>query len=337
MAQANAPVPPVPARKRTRSPAYPFMNLESAIARAKQFYDKEQRNAANVNIATTHWSYAEGSSYGVQTVASLIYFGLMQDEGTGEKRTVRLTQAALRILLDTRPDSAERAELIKLAALAPKIHRQLWEKWGANLPSDPSLRHTLLFDWETPFNENAVDGFIAEYKSTIAFAKLVESDTVGLEVKDNDPEEGNKTPYTFKVGDYVQWEHNGVLGLPEPKRIREITPDGKRAYVEGQYGAVSIDELILERTPLVPPNPPDLATKPGIQGPPKTYMQEYVVPLSDGSKAVFQWPSSLTKEDVDDLKDSLKIVERKISRSATPSQNETTRFHPLVTTNEGVS
>ncbi len=46
-------------------------------------------------------------------------------------------------------------------------------------------------------------------------------------------------------------------------------------------------------------------------------MQEFVVPLSDGSRAVFQWPSALSKEDVDDLKDSLKILERKISRSVT--------------------
>jgi hypothetical protein len=45
-------------------------------------------------------------------------------------------------------------------------------------------------------------------------------------------------------------------------------------------------------------------------------MQEFVVPLSDGSRAAFQWPSSLSLEDIADLKDSLNIVERKISRSA---------------------
>lgn len=50
---------------------------------------------------------------------------------------------------------------------------------------------------------------------------------------------------------------------------------------------------------------------------------EYVVPLSDGSKAVFQWPSSLTKEDVDDLRDSLKIVEWKIARAASEPAKET--------------
>src|SRR5271157_2723435 len=95
-------------RKRTRSPAYPYINLETAILRAKEFYDKELRNAANVNVAAKHWGYVEASSNAAQTVAALINFGLLQDEGVGDKRRVRLTQSGLRILLDTRPDSKER-------------------------------------------------------------------------------------------------------------------------------------------------------------------------------------------------------------------------------------
>src|ERR1700733_4547742 len=168
-------------RKRTRSPAYPYVNLEGALNRVKQFYEKEQRNAANIYIAATHWGFEKDSSSGQQTIAALISFGLMSDDGSGDKRTVRLTQDALRIHLDTRPDSSERAELIKKCALSPKIHRQIWEKWGADLPSDADLRHSLLFDWETPFNENSVDFFIGEYKSTISFAKLTDSDIIGEE------------------------------------------------------------------------------------------------------------------------------------------------------------
>jgi hypothetical protein len=51
-------------------------------------------------------------------------------------------------------------------------------------------------------------------------------------------------------------------------------------------------------------------------------MQEFVVPLSDGTKAVFQWPTVLTPDDVADLQDSLKILERKILRSTTKNDTQ---------------
>jgi hypothetical protein len=305
-------------RKRTRSPAYPFVNLETAIARAKEFWDKEQRNAANVNVAMTHWGFVAGSSNGAQTVAALTSFGLMQDEGIGDKRKVRLTQNALRIILGT--DPKERAELVKQAALAPKIHQQLWETLGNDPPSDAQLRHTLLLEWPTPFNENAVDGFIREYRDTIAFAKLSKSDTVASEVKDNGGDEASKPPYVPKIGDWVQWEHNGVLGLPKPERIKGFAPGGEYAYVESQHGAVLVSELIPAEAPSS--NSPKLpeANAQRMSPPPKTYMQEFVVPLSGGSKAVFQWPSALSAEDKADLQDSLKIVERKILRTEKAEQ-----------------
>jgi hypothetical protein len=69
-------------RKRQRSPAYPFINLETALRRAKEFYEKEVRNAVNIKIAAKHWGYEEKSSGGLQTAATLISFGLLRDEGT---------------------------------------------------------------------------------------------------------------------------------------------------------------------------------------------------------------------------------------------------------------
>jgi len=277
MANVSVPLEVSPNRKRTRSPAYPFINLETALNRARQFYDKEQRNAANITVATKHWGFVEGSSNGWSTVAALISFGLMEDEGTGDRRIVRLTQSALRILLDNRQDSAERTELIKNAALAPKIHRQIWEKWGTGLPSDAQLRHTLLFDWETPFNENAVDSFISEYRSTVAYSKLAESDK------------------------------DGTSEIQEEGRIPEESPaDLPRTVNPVSEGVPAVSPK--PRT-LVVPEVPAIPTS-------KMHMQEFVVPLSDGRRAVFQWPSLLMKEDVEDLRDSMKILERKITRSA---------------------
>jgi len=295
-------------KKRLRSPAYPFVNLETAIKRAKAFNDREPSSAAPVRVAVKHWGYEEKSSGGLQTIAALMSFGLMQDEGTGQKRKVRLTDMGRRIVLDTRLESTERDALIKRAALMPKIHAALWSKYRDTI-SDANLRHTLLFDWEPKFNEKTVDNFIREYRDTIKFAKLSSSDTVAPEVTDNGGE------YVPKVGDYVQWESGGALQYAAPKRITEILNDDF-VRVEDSVTGIPRAELILESVP--PPAKPEGKAE-WHRPPPKTHMQEMVVPLSSGSRAVFQWPRELKQEDVDDLKDSLEILKRKISRSTAPA------------------
>lgn len=326
---ASTPAPPAPARKRTRSPAYPFINLETALERAKQFHDNEQRNAANVTVAATHWGFAEGSSYAAQTIASLIYFGLMQDEGTGDRRTVQLTQTALRILLDNRPDSQERAQLIKQAALTPKIHKQLWDK-GWTALSDANLRHRLLFEWETPFNENAIDGFIAEYKSTIAFAKLVESDKITSDdgVKPKLEEENTSggtgavgSGFKPQIGDYVQWEPKGILQFPEPKRVTSISADGNFAFVEGSGTGLPLAELTPQQKPV------SAQAHHPVSPLGKSAMRQDIFSLPEGTVTI-QWPTPLSADSIQDFKDWLKIVERKVARSTeAPTQEQSDDSH----------
>ncbi len=296
-------------KKRTRSPAYPFINLETALKRAKEFHDQEVRNAASVKVAVKHWGYEEKSSGGLQTIAALISFGLLKDEGIGDKRKLQLTQNALRILLDQRPDSVERAQLIKQAALTPKIHHELWKKWGNELPSEHQFRYTLTAEWKPPFNEKSVDGFIREYKDTIAFAKLTESDKVASE--DGDNEDASRATYVPRVGDYVQWESQGSIQFTEPKKVRAISTDGAYAFVDGSSTGLPVAELSRANAPLGAPQAPESR----IQTSPNKNMQEDVFSLSEG-RVVIQWPSPLSAESIQDLKDWLKIVERKITRSA---------------------
>lgn len=163
-----------PQSKRHRSPAYPSIPLEKAIERARTFFQHERRNAAPVVVAGGHWGFKANNSNTLLVVAALKYFGLLTDEGTGDKRTVKLTESALRILLDPDENSAVRARLIKEAALKPKIHAEIWQKWGLELPSDGTLKSFLLF--EKKFNPDSVDGFVAQFKDTILFAKLSDSD-----------------------------------------------------------------------------------------------------------------------------------------------------------------
>jgi len=173
-----------PPRTKTRSPNYPALSLKTALERAREFYKAEGRNAANVAVAIQHWNFKAKSSGGIVTLAALKSFGLLSDEGSGNKRSVRLTELALRILLDNRTDGTERSAAIKEAALKPKIHSELWTEYQTSLPSDETLRHNLIFDWK--FNENTVGAFIREYKDTIKFAELGASDIISAEPEDTE-------------------------------------------------------------------------------------------------------------------------------------------------------
>ena len=157
-------------RSRTRSPAYPYIPLPAALEKAAVLWQVEGRHAAAVNVAMQHWGYKEDSSTGYSCVAALKKFGLVDHEGMGDNRQVRLSGLALSILLDKNPDSPERRDALRAAALGPRIHAELWERYGSELPSDQSLKRFLVV--ERAFNETAVDELLDEYKATMAFAGL---------------------------------------------------------------------------------------------------------------------------------------------------------------------
>lgn len=164
----------------TRSPSFPYISLSEALQKAEVFRQKEGRNAASFEVGVSHWRYSPKSSGAKQTVAALRAFGLLEPEGP-----LKLTETALRVLMDKREPSPERDELIRKLALAPSMHKRLWERYGLQLPSHANLRHALIFT--DGFNENSVGDFIKEYEETIKFARLSESVSMPPEVEE--PEE----------------------------------------------------------------------------------------------------------------------------------------------------
>ncbi len=163
-------------KKAHRSPSYPAIDLETALERARKLLEKEGRTSAPLAAVAQHWGYSPKSSAGLLGVAALKKYGLIVESGAGPTRSFKLSPFALSILLDERPDSVERANAIKEAALRPSIHKELWEKYEGSIPSDATLRHHLRL--ERNFADNAVGEFIAELRRTIEFAKLGESDTL---------------------------------------------------------------------------------------------------------------------------------------------------------------
>lgn len=158
-----------------RSVNYPFIPLNVAIKRARDFWDKEGKNLVPVSVAVRHWGYGEKSSGGKQTIAALKQFRLIHDTGEGEARKVGISPLGLEVLLP--PDDQAHMVAIKKAAVSPKIYSELLAMWRPDaLPSDQAIAAYLVR--EKDFNRNAVDDFIRDFRANIAFAELGSSDTI---------------------------------------------------------------------------------------------------------------------------------------------------------------
>lgn len=171
-----------------RSPSYPGIDLEAAVARVRELWDKEKMNSTARDVILGHWGYNNGSGLGLVVLAALLKYGLLADEGSGEKRKARLTDLARLIILDDRPNSPERDAAIREAALNPTIHKEFWDEFKRLLPSDENLRYELRVSRH--FTDSAAASFIKEIRSTWAYAKLAEYDSMSGEGQDKTPSEG---------------------------------------------------------------------------------------------------------------------------------------------------
>ena len=117
-------------KAKERSPNFPFISLEAALERARRFYAEEKRSAAPFNRIVLHWNYSPSSSGALQTVGALKMYGLLVEVGggSGAQRTFQLTDMALRVLLDQRPDSVDRDRFLKEAAISPPLAQELYAK-----------------------------------------------------------------------------------------------------------------------------------------------------------------------------------------------------------------
>ncbi len=309
----KAPVVPEIKKKKHRSPAYPAISLSQAIKRAEEFYKIEVKNPASFNTVAAHWGFKPTSSGALLAAAALKSFGLVNELESASGRTLQLSPLGLRIVADKRPQSAEREAAIKEAALKPKIHAMIWRRWNGTLPSDTELTYRLENEWN--FNVNSISGFIKELRDTISFAKLSTSDSVSQ--GEEDSHEDNDHP-KIKVGDYIQWESQGMFQFRDPMRVSGFSDDGQFLFVDGEKTGVPVVEASIVDAPVSLPKP-HIVTPPPLRvvtrnsGGSATMRQD-VFSITEGD-VVLAWPTPLSAESIQEIKDWLKIAERKIVRS----------------------
>lgn len=206
MSEANV---SVQKRHKGRSPAYPAISLDLAIERAQIIWDRERRHPAAIPVIQSHWGVKAGSGSANVAIAALKRFGLLSDDGQGERRTGRLTDLAVEILLSTDPDQADhRHNLIRTAALLPVIHHELWEKYGGALPSDANLIRELVMGRN--FTHSGANEFISQFRKTLAYAGLDE------QTPPSPPQEEHESLH----GDHLGREEGRFTVQPEPQGSR---------------------------------------------------------------------------------------------------------------------
>jgi len=175
-----------PKRPKHRSPSFPSINLEKALERAQRLWDIAGKHPAPLESAMKSWGYAPRSSGGLQTIGAMKQYGLLEDKGSRAARQLILTKAAQELLVyGTDKDSTEWRERARDAALRPKIHRLLWDKYEGSLPDDSIMLPFLKLD--LGFSDDAASGMLKGLRATLAFAKVAEGgDTVSEDEQDTD-------------------------------------------------------------------------------------------------------------------------------------------------------
>ncbi len=310
-------------RRQGRSPSYPFIPLKRALEQAKALYDAEGKYAVPLPSAYKAWGYGGNSSGARQTLAALKYFGLIDVEGQGNGRKIKVGELALRALLDQREDRSEYNRLLRTFAMNPTIHQKLYEEYPTGLPSDATVEHYLVF--ECDFNEGAASEVLDEFKQT--------SELVGLFKPESDQDEIPGVELTsidsdISVGNYVQWEQQGDLKLPEPWEVSQIDTDpadGKKYLLcrspDGvEQGYIPYEEAIVEQQNprIIRPTfaPPKANIKPSEEDvpAPKGY-RKATFPLTDGDVTIV-YPEGLSEDGYSDLEGFIGVFMRKVKREA---------------------
>ena len=159
-------------KRKQRSPNYPALSLEKAVELMGKLYLEFHKHVIPINIVYKTWGYAGGNGRAIRCLAAVKSFGLIEVQGKGNAKKVRISDDAHRIHLNA-PD---RDDVIKALALKPTIYADIWEHFKGNLPNEELLRNYLLWDIDPPFNELSASDFIAKFLETISFAKLTHSD-----------------------------------------------------------------------------------------------------------------------------------------------------------------
>ena len=167
------------ATQRDRSPAYPIVPLEVALARLVEFEAHFKRTAARREKVGEAWSI-KAKAYADRTLAALGYFGLLEyKKGAGDGPDIVISEEGRKYLRAQQEQTKQ--EVVKAAALRPKQIVKFWANWGADRPADAACIDELTM--KNGFSVGGARDFLKVYDDTISFAKLSDSDKIAPDLR----------------------------------------------------------------------------------------------------------------------------------------------------------
>lgn len=287
------------ARTKHRSPNYPAISLQRAIALADAIHSRDRMAKIPIAVAHDRLKVKRHSGLGNQLIAAMKAYGLLKVDGTGEKREVQLTERAHRIVLK----ASDRGEMIQKAALEPAINKKLWGKYGpTGLPQNDVLREYLI--WDLKFNPDTVASFIKDFSDTVRFAKLADEDIIKTE------DDLAEQIQDIEVGDYIQWMSDGVEQFFRPMQVINVV-DG-HVFVEDSSTGIPMNEATVVGDPAKAIKTPAIA--PPVKLPSHQVTRELPITLPSLQVAILRVPCPMTEADYKVLADSLALFKTALTK-----------------------
>jgi hypothetical protein len=143
-----------------------------AIERGRKVYEKEHNHPAVKTVVAQDLGYKGISGPSLALIGALRQYGIL--EGSGE--ALRISKDALAYY--EMDDGPEKAQAVQRMVFAPSLFAELHQLYGAKLPSEGNLKHTLITKGFLP--ETAKD-VIEVYKANVELVGGEESRYSGSE------------------------------------------------------------------------------------------------------------------------------------------------------------
>jgi hypothetical protein len=262
--------------KQRRSPGFPSIDLSAALERARDLYRVSPKHPVPLAVAAEEWGYSPKSSTNLITAAALKRYGLVRDVGSSESRQLALTEDGreLAFLDQDRDESPRWSQLVREAALRPKIHRQVLDHFGGPLPDDRVVLQYLLFELGFA-DEAAAKAFLRELRATLRFAGIDGSEQAEPSAAEPQSDGGR-----------LAFKSPGLQVAGSPAPVRAVT---QRPYGGGEVQpAAEAQEMqpAAGRWPGSPSLPAPVADRASVQ-----------IPYSPGQWASLRAPFPLTEQD----------------------------------------